>query len=481
MLRPIIKKYLSVLIVLFVIIVFSSPISAKTELDENILILQKASKAFTEIAKKAIPAVVFIKVEQKVKVETSPFPFDFFDEDPFFRHFFGPFFPFPRKPREFKRRGLGSGFIISQNGYILTNNHVIQGADKITVKLHDGREFKARIIGTDPNTDVALIKIDANNLPVLPLGDSDKLEVGEWVMAIGNPFGLSYTLTVGVVSAKGRSNVGITDYEDFIQTDAAINPGNSGGPLINIRGEAVGINTAIFTKSGGYMGIGFAIPINMVKAIEKQLIEKGEVTRGYLGVMIQELTPDLRESFGLKENEGVLISDVIEGSPAEKAGLKRGDVVIEFNGKKVTDVSQFRNMVALTPPGTKSDIVVIRDGKKVRIKVVLGNLKKATLAAVSKSELLRKLGFTVQNLTKDLAEQFGYTERKGVLISQVIPGSPAYQAGLEPGMLILEVNRIPVKNTRQFFNAIKKSKKSGKVLLLVYNGEYTRYVILSLK
>ena len=477
MLRLTIKKYLYIIVL--VIIGFSLSANAKTELDENILILQKASKAFSEIAKKAIPAVVFIKVEKKIKVETSPF--DFFGEDPFFKHFFGPFFPFPRQPREFKQRGLGSGFIISQNGYILTNNHVVQGADKITVRLHNGKEYKAKIIGTDPNTDVALIKINADNLPVLPLGDSDKLEVGEWVMAIGNPFGLSYTLTVGVVSAKGRSNVGITDYEDFIQTDAAINPGNSGGPLINIRGEAVGINTAIFTKSGGYMGIGFAIPINMVKAIEKQLIKKGEVTRGYLGVMIQELTQDLRESFELKENEGVLISDVIEGSPAERAGLKRGDVVIEFNGKKVTDVSQFRNMVALTPPGTKSKIVVIRNGKKMEFNVILGNLKKATLAAASKSEILQKLGFSVQNLTKDLAEQFGYTKRKGVLISQVIPGSPAYQADLKPGMLILEVNRIPVKNTKEFFNAIKKSKKSGKVLLLVYNGDYTRYVILSIR
>ncbi len=463
------------------VILWSIPVCAyaKTKLDENIIILQKTSKAFSEIAKKAIPAVVFIKVEKKVKVETSPF--DFFGQDPFFKHFFGPFFPFPRQPREFKQRGVGSGFIISRNGYILTNNHVVQGADKITVRLHDGREFKAKIIGTDPNTDVALIKINADNLPILPLGDSDKLEVGEWVMAIGNPFGLSYTLTVGVVSAKGRSNVGITDYEDFIQTDAAINPGNSGGPLINIRGEAVGINTAIFTKSGGYMGIGFAIPINMVKAIEKQLIEKGEVTRGYLGVMIQELTPDLRESFGLKENEGVLISDVIEGSPAEKAGLKRGDVVIEFNGKKVTDVSQFRNLVALTPPGTKSKIVVIRNGKRKEFEVILGNLKKATLIAASKSKILKKLGFSVQNLTKDLAEQFGYTKKKGVLISQVIPGSPAYQAGIEPGMLILEVNRIPVHNTKEFFKAVRKSQKSGKVLLLIYDGNYTRYVILSIK
>ncbi len=469
----------TITILTLVILAFTVPVNARSKLDDDILVLQKASKAFSEIAKQAMPAVVFIKVEKNVKIETAPF--DFFGDDPFFKHFFGPFFPFPRQPKKFKQRGLGSGFIISHNGYILTNNHVVQKADKVTVRLHDGREFKAKIVGTDPNTDVALIKIDADNLPVLPLGDSDKLEVGEWVMAIGNPFGLSYTLTVGVVSAKGRSNVGITDYEDFIQTDAAINPGNSGGPLINIRGEAVGINTAIFTRSGGYMGIGFAIPINMVKTIERQLIEKGEVTRGYLGVMIQNLTPDLKESFGIKENEGVLISDVIEGSPAEKAGLKRGDIVIQFNGKKVKEVSEFRNMVALTPPGTKAKIVVKRDGKRLEFRVVLGNLRKATLAAASKSEILKKLGFSVQNLTRELAQQFGYTKKKGVLVDKVIPGSPAYQAGLEPGMLILEVNRVPVRNTKEFFKALNRSRKSGKALFLLYDGEYTRYVILSLK
>lgn len=474
-----IRKIFSLVITILIVLVFILPSYAKVKLDENIAILQKASKAFSEIAKQAVPSVVFIKTEKKVKMETSPF--DFFGEDPFFKRFFGPFFSFPRRPREFRQRGLGSGFIISQNGYILTNNHVVQKADKVMVKLHDGREFKAKIVGTDPNTDVAIVKIDADNLPVLPLGDSDKLEVGEWVMAIGNPFGLSYTLTVGVVSAKGRSNVGITDYEDFIQTDAAINPGNSGGPLINIRGEAVGINTAIFTRSGGYMGIGFAIPINMVKSIEKQLIEKGEVTRGYLGVVIQNLTPELKESFGLEENKGVLISDVIEGSPAEKAGLKRGDVVIQFNGKEVKEISEFRNMVALTPPGTKAKIVVKRNGKRMEFEVVLGDLRKATLAVASKSQILKKLGFSVQNLTKDLAQQFGYIKKKGVLIDKVIPGSPAYQAGLEPGMLILEVNRTPVRNTKEFFRAIRKSKKSGKVLFLVYDGEYTRYVILSLK
>jgi len=383
-------------------------------------------------------------------------------------------------------KGTGSGFVWDEFGHIVTNFHVIEGASKAIVRLSNGRDYKAVIVGSDPTADLAVLKIK----PVLgvmkpvKIGSVKDLRVGEIVYAIGNPFGLDWTMTMGIISALDRvidEGNGIK-IKHAIQTDAAINPGNSGGPLINIKGEVVGVNTAIFSKSGGYMGIGFAIPINMVKAIEKQLIEKGEVTRGYLGVMIQEMTPDLRKSFGLKENQGgVLISDVIEGSPAQKAGLKRGDVVIEFNGKKVTDVSEFRNMVALTPPGTKVKVVVIRKGKRKEFEVVLGNLRKATIALSSKTEILKKLGFSVQNLTKDLAEQFGYTNEKGVLISQVAPGSPAEQAGLEPGMLIMEVNRIPVKNTKQFFKALAKSKKTGKVLLLVYDGEYTRYVLLSLR
>ncbi len=451
--------------------------------NNDLTILERTSKAFTRIAKKVNPAVVFIQVEKTIKTGQGGYPFGFNDpfdlfNDDFFRRFFGHRFP-DRGPRAYKQMGLGSGFIISQDGYILTNNHVVGDADKITVRLNDGREFKAKTIGTDPNSDVALIKIDGSkNLPVLPLGDSDALEVGEWVMAIGNPFGLSHTLTVGVVSAKGRNSVGINDYEDFIQTDAAINPGNSGGPLINMKGEAIGINTAIYSRSGGYMGIGFAIPINMVKIIKKQLIKTGRVTRGYLGVTIQDLTEALRKSFGIEEKQGVLIADVAEDSPAEKAGIKRGDLVIEFNGKKVKEVGQFRNMVSLTSPGTEAEIVVIRNGKEKHITVKLDDLNKSKTAMVSQSDIVDKLGFRVQDITKNLAQRFGYGKIEGVMISEVIPGSPAYLAGLRRGFLILEVERVPVRNSKEFLREVKKAMKSKRILFLVQDGDYTRYVIL---
>jgi len=381
------------------------------------------------------------------------------------------------------QRGWGSGFIFSDEGYILTNHHVVGDADKINVQLSDGREYDAKIVGSDPRSDVAIIKIEeAKDLPVLPLGDSDSLEVGEWVMAVGNPFDLSHTLTVGIVSAKGRTSVGITDYEDFIQTDAAINPGNSGGPLINLKGEAVGINSAIFSKSGGYMGIGFAIPINMVKEIKDQLITAGKVSRGYLGVAIQDITSELKETLDLKSAEGVLIADVSKDSPAEKAGLRRGDVVVEFDGQKVLNVGQFRNMVSLTPPGAEAKIVVIRDGKTTNLLVELGSLEEGAQAgSVPKKELMDKLGFSVQDVTEDLAQQFGYSKKEGVLISQVQPGSLAYLAGLRAGMIVLEVNRSSVNNSEEFYRALTESTKTEKALLLVKDNQYSKYVVLPLK
>ncbi|MGD9877995.1 DegQ family serine endoprotease [Desulfococcus sp.] len=436
---------------------------------------------FTGVAKKVIPTVVFIKVEQTIEAAGTPFqynnPFDLFEDD-MFRRFFGQRFPQMRPQEKYKQTGWGSGFIISKEGYILTNHHVVGEADKIQVTLKDGREFEAKVIGTDPKSDVALIQIKgAKDLPVLPMGDSETLEIGEWVMAVGNPFGLSHTLTVGVVSAKGRTSVGITDYEDFIQTDAAINPGNSGGPLINMRGEAVGINSAIFSKSGGYMGIGFAIPINMVKMIKEQLIAHGKVDRGYLGVGIQDLSRELVESFGLDEGtEGVLISQVYEDSPAQKHGLERGDVLIQMDGKPVKDVGHFRNMIAMTMPGTKIDLTVIRKGKQKTVKVKLGNLSEAKAEEPTQNDLMEKIGITVQNLNEDLANQFGYQEIEGVLISGVKPGSPAAFAGLRPGMVILEANREGVQTVSDLVNALKASSTSKKVLLLVKGQHGTRYV-----
>ena len=470
------------------LIVFFSPffnIFQAAELtDDDFEIMERTSKAFSRLAKRVIPTVVFIKVEQTVETGPglAPFqfnnPFELYGDD-FFERFFGQRYPHMQQPRKHKQMGQGSGFIISKDGYILTNHHVVGGADKITVKLKDGREFDAKIVGTDPKSDVAIIKIKKNvELPVLPLGDSDALDVGEWVMAIGNPFGLSHTMTVGVVSAKGRTSVGITDYEDFIQTDAAINPGNSGGPLVNIKGEVIGINSAIFSKSGGYMGIGFAIPINMVKSIKNQLIADGNVTRGYLGVMIQDLTDELLKSFDLENIEGVLIADVTDDSPADKGGIKRGDVVVEFNGKKVENTGQFRNMVALVPPKTKVKMKVIRDGRQKTLNVKIGKQDPDMMPGVTQTGVMKKLGFSVQNLTKELANQFGYNNLEGVLVSEVMRGSAAQFAGIKPGNLIMEVNRTSVSNTNDFLKEIKKAKQN--VLLLVRDGQYSRYVMLQL-
>jgi serine protease Do len=455
--------------------------------DRNIALLDKTAKAFAAVVNKAVPAVVFVQVEKTVESgrAASPFrfqdPFDFFN-DPFFERFFGPHFqPRQRMPKKFRQRGQGSGFIISKDGYILINNHVVGEADLIKVKLADGREFKAKVIGTDPQSDVAVIKIDATDLPVLRLGDSDKIEVGEWVIAIGNPFGLSHTVTVGVVSAKGRSRIGINDYEDFIQTDAAINPGNSGGPLVNIHGEAIGMNTAIFSRSGGYMGIGFAIPINMAKAIKDQLLEKGKVTRGWLGVVIQDIDEELAKSFGLKKTEGVLIAEVSEGSPAEKAGLKQGDIILRLNGKKVDDVGELRNKIALTAPGTKVKMGVLRENRHKTLQVTIGKQPVGRAIGMVQHKILGKLGLVVQDLTGDLAEQFGYREAQGVLVAEVEPGSPAARVGIRPGHLIEEVNHKQVHNMDEFIKALAQSKQTKRVLFRIRDGEFSRYVAIRIE
>jgi serine protease Do len=452
---------------------------------EDIALLDKTGKAFAAVVKKAKPAVVYIGVEKSVKAMHGPNPFDFFN-DPFFERFFGPQFRHPQVPkqrqRQYKQRGAGSGFIISKDGYILTNNHVVEDADKITVRLSDEREFKAKVIGTDPQSDVALIKIDGKNLPVLPLGDSDKIQVGEWVIAIGNPFELYQTVTVGVVSAKGRNRMGISEYENYIQTDAAINPGNSGGPLLNIHGQAIGINSAIFSRSGGYMGIGFAIPINMVKKIEKQLLKSGKVTRGWLGVVIQDLNEDLAKSFDLKTSKGVLISQVNPDSPAGKAGLKDGDVVVAIDGKPVEDTASLRNIIAMTAPGTELVLKVIREGKTYSIPVTIGE-QPADFSSMGKGigrvqMPLSKFGLSLQDLTPELADQFGYKKGQGVLIASVEPDSPAAEVGLQPGQLIEEVNKMRVHKLSDIRRAIKKSRLKKQVLLRVRAGEFSRYVVL---
>ncbi|MGI6656738.1 MAG: DegQ family serine endoprotease [Desulfobulbus sp.] len=450
--------------------------------DGQLQLLDQSAKAFSSVVKKAGPAVVHVKVEKEKTARSGPqFPHDLFN-DPFFERFFGPQFRGPRQDRDrtYRQRAAGSGFLISSDGYIMTNNHVVEDAANIKVLLADKRELPARVIGTDPQSDVALIKVDAKNLPTLVLGNSDALEVGEWVIAIGSPFDLNQTVTVGVVSAKGRNRVGITDYENFIQTDAAINPGNSGGPLLNIRGEVVGINTAIFSRSGGYMGIGFAIPVNMAKTIQQQLRESGKVSRGWLGVVIQDVNEDLAQSFGGKSAGGALVAEVSPDSPAGKGGLQQGDIITHINGQQVTDVADLRNRIAMTPPNTRLDLRVFRDGKTRDISVRVGE-QPADMAAGMKgggaSSLLGGMGLTLQDLTDEIAAQFGYAKNQGVLISDVAAGSPAAQVGLQTGALIEEVNRTRVHNLKELRSVLKQS--GGKrVLLRVRFGQHSQYVVL---
>jgi serine protease Do len=453
------------------------------KVDEALHTAQSLSRAFTLVAKRALPAVVFIKVEKTVEAEPGSFPFnnpfDLFGEE-FFERFFRWRMPEGQQPQQFRQQGQGSGFLISKDGIILTNHHVVGEADRVTVVLADGREFSAKTLGTDPQSDVAVIKIEGENLPVLPLGNSNNLDVGEWVMAIGNPFGLRHTLTVGVVSATGRSRVGIVDFEDFIQTDAAINPGNSGGPLINLQGEAIGINTAIFSRSGGYMGIGFAIPMTMAQAIKEQLVTTGKVVRGYLGVRIQDLSQELAASFGLKDTDGVLVAEVTKDSPAATGGIKAGDVIVAFAGTEVHDGGQLRNLVAMTQPGTTVTLQIIRDGKRQELSMQLGELPSEMTAMAPETDTKEKLGFAVQNLTAELAEQLGYETDTGVVVTRVDPNSTAFQAGIRRGMLIRQVNRQTVHNVEDFQEALGPSERTERVLLLVEDQQSTRYIALRL-
>lgn len=487
-------KYLSLFIFLLFAI-FSLSVNA---IDEGIDNLRETGKAFASVARKVSPSVVFIQVESKASDSSitqfsSPFgEFPFGDD--FFKRFFGDQFPgMPRfdnprgAPREEPRAlGQGSGFVfevkdglLSDKTYILTNNHVVDKADKINVKFKDGREYRAKVTGRDPQSDIAVIEIAVGGIPALKLGNSSKLDVGEWVVAIGNPFGLSYTLTVGVVSAKGRTSIGINDYEDFIQTDAAINPGNSGGPLVNLEGEAVGINTAIFSRSGGYMGIGFAIPIDLAKTIADQLIEKGKVTRGHLGIMIQPLTAELAESFDVEPGKGILVAQVSEKSPAEKAGLRQGDIIVAYRGKPVTDVGNFRNQVSLTSPGATERLTIMRNGKLKELMVTIGNISEEIQHAQAPAQVADEIGLTVQTLSPQLAEQFDVEPGEGVVVTQVKPGSIAARAGIETGSLILQVNRKPIGSTDEFQREVSESRKNKRLLLLVRKDGNQRFISLS--
>lgn len=445
--------------------------------------LRKLSLAFVSVAKKTTPAVVFIQVEKTINARTAPQQFyndpsDFFGDE-FMERFFGGRPMRPKEQRQFRQVGQGSGFLISKDGYILTNNHVVGDADRITVKMRDGREFLAKRIGSDPKSEVALIKIEGADFPCVEMGDSAQLEVGEWVVAIGNPFGLSETVTAGIVSAKGRSGMGIADYENFIQTDAAINPGNSGGPLINIDGEVVGINTAMYSQNGGYMGIGFAIPINMAKGIKDQLLKSGKVSRGFLGIAIQDVNRDIAESFGLEKTSGILVSEVLKGSPAEKAGVKQGDVILKMDGGGVENASSFRNEVSSAPPGTKVKLTVLRKGKEMEIDATTDTLpedRRGASDAGGSGE--SDWGFKATDLTPETAGQLGYEVGEGVLVSEVEDGSVAWRAGIQPGNMVLGVNQTAVKTVKELRESLAKTGKAKTILLLTKAGKNTRYVVL---
>ncbi|MBU1233878.1 MAG: DegQ family serine endoprotease, partial [Proteobacteria bacterium] len=402
-----------------------------------------------------------------------------FFNDPFFRDFFGQrFYNIPKERRE---RSLGSGVIISKDGLILTNNHVVENTEEILVTLSDKRELEAEIVGTDPKSDVAVIRLKGNteDLTPLPIGNSGELRLGDIVLAIGNPFGLDHTVTMGIVSAKGRANVGITDYEDFIQTDAAINPGNSGGALINLKGELVGINTAIVTRSGGYQGVGFAIPSNMAKAVMDSLIKHGKVVRGWLGVAIQDLDKDLSEAMGLKDINGVLVSDVTENSPAAKAKLERGDVILRVNGEKMTSTGRLRNTIAAMGAGTEVQLDLMRDGKEKTVPLTLGELPDDFGGQATLQENDGLLGgITVAPLNELTREKFEINKnvKTGVAITQVEGGSTAEQAGLRSGDVILEINRQNVNSVEDFEKVYKKSKDS--LLMLIYRQNSTFYLVL---
>jgi serine protease Do len=431
---------------------------------------------FISLAKRMRPIVVNISTTQMSEARgPQEFGSPFGEEDPFndfWRRFFGG--PVPRGPQ--RQRSLGSGFIIDSDGSILTNNHVVENAQKIVVKLDDQQEYEAKVVGRDAKTDIAIIKINAKtNLPAASFGDSDRVEVGEWVVAIGNPFGLDSTVTSGIVSAKGR-HIGQGPYDNFIQTDASINPGNSGGPLLNLRGEVIGINTAIFSRTGGNIGIGFAIPVNLVKELLPQLRGKGKVTRGYLGVLIQKVTPEIAESLGMEKSTGALVANISKDGPAEKAGVKVGDVIVEFDGKEVKDSGDLPIIVARTPVDKKVRMKVLREKKEVTLTVAVGELKEEEVVAAVPEK--GELGMTVQRLTPQIAESLGLDKADGVVVTAVEPGSAADEAGIRRGDVIMEIDRKPIRSLDEYKKSVAAIRKGKGVLFLVRRGESTLFLAL---
>ena len=437
---------------------------------------------FASVVKKDLPTVVKISSTKISKVPT-----DFsgqMPDDPLFRQFFGNNsngeFNAPRQAPEQREEGLGSGVIMTPDGYILTNNHVVDGATDVEVSLSDNRQFKAKVIGTDPKSDIAVLKIDATNLPCITVGDSSKVQVGDYALAIGDPFGVGQTVTMGIVSATGRSNLGIEDYEDFIQTDASINPGNSGGALVNDRGELIGINTAIIAHgSEGNQGIGFAIPIDMARSVMQQIVETGKVTRGYLGIVPQDVNSNIANAFGEKDPRGALVADVSPDSPAQRSGLKRGDIIVDVNGKPVADGNGLRMTISMMTPDSNVDLTVLRNGAERQIPVKLGAMPTSEAAVTngsSDSSSSALSGVSVQNLDADSAHDLKLpSNTQGVVVTNVDPSSDAAAAGLQQGDVIQEVNRQPVRNTSDFEHAVQSSK--DKPLLLVDRNGTTMFLV----
>lgn len=477
------KIFKILLVVILVVDTACQPANAlDSEVKESVAYANALSSAFENAAKVITPSVVTISSTKKFRKPAKvqrPKPgtpndplLEFFGE-----HFFERFIP--HDGNSAPQQGLGTGFILDEEGHVLTNNHVIEGADEITVKLPDDRTLKASIVGTDPKTDLAVLKIQADNLVPVKLGDSSSLKTGEWVVAAGNPFGLDNTITAGIVSAKGRAITNGFQYEDFIQTDAAINPGNSGGPLVNLKGEVVGINSAIFTRSGGYMGIGFAIPINMAQNVFNSLITDGKVVRGWLGVAIQNLSDDLARSFNYPQKNGALVGDVSEDSPAAKAGIEPGDIIVEYDGKKIKDVNHLRNMVAETKPDQNVSLRVFRDGREVKIKVEIAELDQEEINQNTPGgDVDEEIGMRVETLTPEIQKNLGIKTDYGVVVTEVLPYGAAAEAGLQVRDLILKVNSQKVKNVIEFNKILKDADLKEGVRLIVENAGMKRFVLL---
>ena len=446
------------------------------EKDSDVELLQKISRGYEKIAKTVKPSVVTITSEKTLKIKSA---------DPFEEFFFG--MPFGRNNhgRNLKQRALGSGVIISEDGYILTNNHVVEGADELKIKLSDGTEYKGKIIGTDSKTDLGLIKIDAKDLIPVKIGDSGQLEVGQWVLAVGSPFELNQTVTTGIISALKRNNLNLTEYEDFIQTDAAINPGNSGGPLLNLKGELIGINTAIVSKSGGNQGIGFAIPVNLAMKIYEELKENKKVVRGWLGVGIEELTVQKAEVFGLKDNKGVLVSNIFEKSPAALGGLETGDIILEVDGEKTSDPSSLKNIIAFKEPGTKIKLKIWRKGAEKNITVEIGERDSDGQYYLSGSYYDAKLGLKLREIDNDIAEKFRLDENtEGVIITSIDENGDLSNSPLKAGDVISQViykgRRYDINNIDDYMNIRKDIKEGNTFGLYIKRGHSGFFVTLQL-